>query len=122
MSKENNKSKIIIFDGDCVLCNTAVNFLYSRLDDKEYDFISSQSNEGCKLTTKYNLGTLPAHTIVLVKGNKIFTKSDAVLEITNDLSLGWRLLKFFKFIPKNIRDWAYNYISKHRYKLFGKLK
>ena len=122
MSAETNKSKIIIFDGNCVLCNTAVNFLYARLDEKEYDFIASQSNEGNELQIKYNLGTIPAHSIVLFKENIIFTKSDAVLEITNDLSFGWRLLKFFKFIPKNIRDWVYNFISKHRYKLFGKLK
>ena len=122
MCAQSNKSKIIIFDGNCVLCNTAVNFLYARLDEKEYDFIASQSNEGNELQTKYNLGTIPAHSIVLIKENNIFTKSDAVLEITNDLSFGWRLLKFFKFIPKNIRDWVYNFISKHRYKLFGKLK
>jgi predicted DCC family thiol-disulfide oxidoreductase YuxK len=122
MSEINNKPKIIIFDGNCVLCNTAVNFLYSRLNETEYNFIASKSDEGNKLATKYNLGTIPAHSIVLIKGNNIFTKSDAVLEITNDLSFGWRLLKFFKFIPKNIRDWVYNFISKHRYKLFGKLK
>ena len=122
MIEINNKSKIIIFDGNCVLCNTAVNFLFTILNEKEYDFIASLSNEGNELQTKYNLGTIPAHSIVLIKENKIFTKSDAVLEITNDLSFGWRLLKFFKFIPKNIRDWVYNFISKHRYKLFGKLK
>lgn len=122
MSVINTKSKIIIFDGDCVLCNSAVNFLYARLDDTDYDFIASQSDEGNRLSTEYYLGTIPSHSIVLIKGNKIFTKSDAVLEITNDLSFGWRLLKFFKFIPKNIRDWVYNFISRHRYKLFGKLK
>ena len=41
-----------------------------------------------------------------MKGKNNFTKSDAFLEITNDLSFGWRLLKFFKFIPKKIRDWV----------------
>lgn len=122
MNKEKSNIKLILFDGNCVLCNTAVNFLFSRLDENEYDFVASQSDEGNKIIKKYNLGILPEHTIVLVKDESIFTKSDAVLEITNDLSFGWRLLKLFKFVPKNLRDWTYNLISKHRYKIFGKLR
>lgn len=122
MPKENNKTKIILFDGNCVLCNTAVNFLFSRLDENDYAFVASQSNEGNEIITKYNLGVLPAHTIVLIIENKILTKSDALLKITDDLTFFWRLLKIFRFIPKKIRDWIYNFISKHRYKLFGKLR
>jgi predicted DCC family thiol-disulfide oxidoreductase YuxK len=122
MPKENNKTKIILFDGNCVLCNTAVNFLFSRLVENDYAFVASQSNYGNEIISKYNLGALPAHTIVLIKENKILTKSDALLEITDDLTFFWRLLKIFRFIPKKMRDWIYNFISKHRYKLFGKLR
>jgi predicted DCC family thiol-disulfide oxidoreductase YuxK len=55
-----------------------------------------------------------------VVNNKVFTRSNAALEIARDLDGLWKVLYIFKIFPKFIRDWIYNFIAKKRYKWFGK--
>ena len=74
MQTDNNKYKIIIFDGVCLLCNSAVYFLHKRLRFREYKFVASQTNEGKELTDQFNLGNLPEETIVLIKENNLNSK------------------------------------------------
>jgi predicted DCC family thiol-disulfide oxidoreductase YuxK len=49
-----------------------------------------------------------------------YIKSDAALEIANDLNVFYQLLGMLKIFPKKIRDLVYDYIAKNRYKWFGK--
>ncbi|MCB0730561.1 MAG: DUF393 domain-containing protein [Ignavibacteriae bacterium] len=122
MQTDNNKYKIIIFDGVCLLCNSAVYFLHKRLRFREYKFVASQTNEGKELTDQFNLGNLPEETIVLIKENNIYTKTDALFHIVDDLPLKWSVIKIFKIVPRPIRNWAYNIISKNRHLIFGKVE
>ena len=116
------KSKIVIYDGICVLCNASVNFLYNKVNLLDYEFVGSNSSRGEKLIEQYNLKDLTLYTVVLIRDNQIYTHSDALIEIVNDLPGTWKFLKIFKFIPKIIRDKIYGYIVNNRYKLFGKIK
>ncbi|MEE9573294.1 MAG: DCC1-like thiol-disulfide oxidoreductase family protein, partial [Candidatus Neomarinimicrobiota bacterium] len=58
--------------------------------------------------------------LVLIKNDKIFIKSDAILEVLNDLSIGWRLFRIGIILPKIIRDYLYDFVAKYRYRIFGK--
>ena len=79
-----------------------------------------QSEVGIELTKKYNIDTIIVDSIVLIKDNTIYIKSAAVLEILKDLPIGWRLFRIGIILPKFVRDWMYDIIAKHRYKIFGK--
>ena len=59
-------------------------------------------------------------TIVLLKGGKIYLRSDAALEISRDLDGLWPSLYLLKIIPRFVRDAVYNFISQRRYQWFGK--
>jgi predicted DCC family thiol-disulfide oxidoreductase YuxK len=48
-------------------------------------------------------------------------RSDAVAAILQDLGGAYRLLSLFRFIPRVLRDAAYDWIAAHRYRWFGKL-
>jgi predicted DCC family thiol-disulfide oxidoreductase YuxK len=51
---------------------------------------------------------------------KIYYKSEAVIEIAKLLT-GWpRILKYTKLVPKFLRDGIYNLVAKNRYSVFGK--
>ncbi len=58
--------------------------------------------------------------MVLLSGNKIFTKSTAALTIFKKLGGFWALLYTFIIVPRFIRDAVYDFIAKHRYQWFGK--
>ena len=112
--KENHK--IILFDGVCNLCNSAINFVIKRDKKNVFKFATLQS-EYAK-----NLGLDPSKmdSIVLIDGGNRYSKSSAALHIAKYLSSGYPLLYAFMVLPKFLRDWVYDYIAKNRYKWFGK--
>ena len=115
-----NNNLIILFDGLCNLCNGSVNFILKRDKSKKYKFASLQSSIGIELTKKYNIDTNIDDSIVLIKNDKVFIKSSAVLEILKDMPIEWRIFRIGIILPKFVRDWMYDIIAKHRYKIFGK--
>jgi predicted DCC family thiol-disulfide oxidoreductase YuxK len=111
---------IILFDGVCNFCNSSVNFIIDR-DSKDYfRFGALQSDEGQALLKQYGLSQTAFDTLILIEGDKIYTRSTAALRIAKKLSGSWPLFYDFIVIPAFIRDPIYAFIAKHRYKIFGK--
>ena len=126
MPKTEN-SNILLFDGLCNLCNGSVNFILKRDKIGKFKFASLQSEIGIELCEQHNIdinvlarSAGGVDSIILIKNDKVFIKSDAVLEILKDMSIGWRVFRIGIILPKVIRDWLYDFIAKHRYKIFGK--
>ena len=114
------KSKIILFDGVCNLCNGAINFIIKRNSKASLKFASLQSDTGKQLLKEYNIDPLKTDSIVLIDSNKAFLKSDAALRIAKDLDDAYPLLYSFIIIPAFIRNSIYDLIARNRYKWFGK--
>jgi predicted DCC family thiol-disulfide oxidoreductase YuxK len=111
--------KIIFFDGVCNLCSASVRFVIKRDRKKKFRFASLQSETAKKLLAQYEIEKT-GKTIVLIKHDKFYFRSDAALEIGRELDGLWPSLYFLKIIPRFIRDGVYNFISQHRYQWFGK--
>lgn len=111
--------KIILFDGVCNLCSASVRFVIKRDRRKNFRFASLQSEFARKIILANNISD-SVKTVVLLKGGKIYLRSDAALEISRELNGLWPLLYFLKIIPRFVRDTVYNFISQHRYQWFGK--
>jgi len=86
----------------------------------KFKFASLQSKIGIGLTKKFNINTNIFDSVVLIKNDKVFIKSSAVLEILKDMPIGWKLFRIGFILPKFVRDWMYDVIGKYRYKIFGK--
>jgi len=111
--------KIILFDGVCNLCNNSVNFIISRDTKSIFLFVPLQSDFGKELTAKMNIPP-KIDSIILVSENKYYIKSDAVIEIIQELKWYWRMFIIIKILPRKFRDLLYNFIANNRYKWFGK--
>jgi predicted DCC family thiol-disulfide oxidoreductase YuxK len=111
--------KIILFDGVCNLCSASVRFVIKRDRKRIFRFASLQSEFAKKTMLANNLDD-SVKTIVLLKDEKIYLRSDAALEISRELNALWPSLYLLKIIPRFIRDAVYNFISQHRYQWFGK--
>jgi predicted DCC family thiol-disulfide oxidoreductase YuxK len=112
--------KIILFDGVCNLCNGSVVFVIKRDKRDEFRFATLQEEPGRKLVAKHNIDTSKTDSIVLIEGEKSFTKSTAALRIARQLSGGYPLLYGLMIIPRFIRNWVYDLIARNRYKWFGR--
>ncbi len=109
---------IVLFDGVCNLCNGVVQFIIANDRVGVFQFASQQSEAGKKLLELHKLPTMD--TVVLIDGDKVFTRSDAVLEILRRLPAKWSWLSAFKIVPKFLRDAVYKLIGRYRYNIFGK--
>lgn len=112
-------NNIILFDGECNLCDHSVQFIIKRDKKELFKFASIQSEVGDEVLKKFNAST-DIDSFILVKGNNCYFKSSAALRICKDLKGGWKLFFCLLIVPKVIRDYFYSIIAKNRYKLFGK--
>ncbi|HKL36787.1 MAG TPA: thiol-disulfide oxidoreductase DCC family protein [Salegentibacter sp.] len=113
--------KIILFDGVCNLCNTAVTFIIKHDKKDTFRFASLQSDFGKELVAERGMDPEALDSIILIDpGVAYYQKSTAALEISRELSGGYSLLKNFLFIPEGLRDGIYNFVANNRYKWYGK--
>lgn len=112
--------KIILFDGVCNLCNTAIIFVIKRDSKDRFKFAALQSERGLELVKRYGINTEVIDSIILIEEGKAYVKSTAALKIARGLSGGWPLLYGFVILPESLRNWVYDWIAKNRYKWFGK--
>ena len=111
---------VILFDGVCNLCNGFVQFVIRRDRAGRFRFASLQSAEGQALLAAHGL---PAPTepesIVLIENGRAYSHSGAVLRLARHLP-GWRWLAAFRVVPRPLRDAAYRWVARHRYRWFGR--
>jgi predicted DCC family thiol-disulfide oxidoreductase YuxK len=109
---------VIFFDGVCNLCNGAVKTVI-RFDKKgKFKFASLQSRFACYTFGEDPLSTF--NTLILLKSNQLFFKSNAIIEIANELSGIGKCAVVLKIFPRVLRDFFYDIVAKHRYTFFGK--
>jgi len=118
--KHSPAKPIIFFDGLCNLCNSSVDEVVRW--DKNHKFkIASLQGETAKsllpLEVIQNLDSL-----VLLKNNKLYTKSSAAIRVLVDLKWSFKIFYILLVFPKFIRDAIYSVLARNRYKWFGKKK
>lgn len=113
--------KIILFDGVCNLCNSSVQYVLKRDKNDTFRFVALQSELGQKILKHIGINDKNIDSIVLYEpGKAYYYKSTAALEIAKKLGGLLTYGTIFKIIPARLRDVAYDYIAKNRYKWYGK--
>ncbi len=114
------EKKIILFDGQCNLCDSSVQFILKHDDKEVFRFVSIQSELGAKIITYLGIDTSIVDSIILYIPNAgHFTKSIAIFRIAKELNSWHYYLSYLSFIGK-YGDFIYDYIAKNRYQWFGK--
>ncbi len=113
---------VILFDGVCNLCNSAVRWVIER-DKGRFDFASLQSDaarrELEKVLGRDEIDALP-DSIVLLDSDGVHVRSAAALRITRELGSRFGLLRLGIVLPRPIRDLIYDLIARNRYRWFGR--
>jgi predicted DCC family thiol-disulfide oxidoreductase YuxK len=113
--------KIILFDGICNLCDSAVQFVI-RHDKKDvFLFVALQSDLGQEILNHIGINPKNIDSIILYEpGVAYYYKSSAALQIARSLGGFWHLGTAFRIIPTNISNQLYDYVARNRYKWYGK--
>lgn len=117
----NPGDRVLLFDGVCVLCNAGVDFVLRYDGDAAFKFAALQSDVGMRLLERYGAPN-DLSTVVLLEGDRAYTKSDAVLRAGRALGFPFAPPAQLALlaIPAPLRDALYTYgLAKNRYALFG---
>jgi len=120
MQHINENKSIVLFDGVCNLCNSAVSFIIKRDKKKIFKLSPLQSSLSETLNNQYHFNQPGVNSIVLIEKNKVYYKSTAILRVIKKLSGPIKFLYIFIIFPPFIRDSIYSVIAKNRYRWFGK--
>lgn len=116
----NKQHPILLFDGVCNLCNASVQWVLRHDRKGIFRFAALQSDTGQALLEKFGLSPENFDTVVLIEGERIFTRSDAALEIVRHIGGWWSLLAVFNITPRPLRNAVYDWVARHRYRWFGR--
>lgn len=117
----NEDKKIILFDGECNLCDWSVHILLKNDPNDIFRFASLQSDIGKEIQDQYSIDSSKMDSVILIDDYVHYkSKTSAIFSITRSMGGLWRLFIIFWIVPKPIRDTVYTYITKRRYQWFGK--
>ena len=111
--------RLVLFDGVCNFCNSAVNFIIRHDGEKKFKFAPLQSEIGQQMQSKYSIGE-DVDSIILVENERAYTHSTAGLRVAKGLGGVWSLGYVFMIVPAFVRDFFYRLFAKYRYRLFGR--
>ncbi len=116
-----HNKKIILFDGVCNLCNSAVQFVIQHDKKDVFRFVALQSELGQEILKHIGIDTKNIDSIILYEpGIAYYYKSSAAIQIAKNLGGFFHFGTIFRIIPTGIRNQLYDYIAKNRYKWYGK--
>jgi len=104
----------ILFDGQCNLCNTLVDFLIKRDRRKQFVFFPYQSPQAKEICSGRGLLPLDETTVLVIDQDVSAVRSSAVLLILKTLGFPWSLFCVFRIFPVCCRDKIYNFVAHRR--------
>lgn len=105
---------VVLIDGSCALCNSAVAWLARRNVDGAMIFATNQG-EVARIAGEPPGGDMG--TIVVWDGSRRLVRSAAVLALLRTLGGGWRLLAWLACLcPGTLRDFLYDQVASRRHR------
>ncbi len=113
---------VVVFDGDCNLCNGAVQFLLRRDRAARLRFCALES-AAAKALLAARPQQLPdplPDSMLLVHQGRVHLQSGAALRIAALLPWPWKALAIFLAVPAPLRDFCYRVVARNRHRWFGR--
>lgn len=108
---------VILFDGECNLCDGAVRFVLPRDRDHRFLFAPLGSPAAARLLD----GRAPrGDTLLLLDADGLHDRSVAALRIAAGLGRPWSWLGVLRLMPRVWRDRLYDAVAARRTRWFGR--
>jgi predicted DCC family thiol-disulfide oxidoreductase YuxK len=117
---------VLLYDGVCGLCNHLVQYVLKNDRKDVFRYASLQSEVASRILRRHDRDPASLDTVYIVvgfdeSGERLLSRSEAVCYVLEQLG-GAKLLiaRLFRLLPLAIRDFLYNSVARHRYRIFGK--
>jgi predicted DCC family thiol-disulfide oxidoreductase YuxK len=115
---------VLLYDGVCGVCNSAVQTLL-RLDPHGSLRFAALDSDFARAVFDRHPDIHDVDSMVFVDApgrpeERVAVRSGAALRAADYLGGPWKLLKVVRIIPAPLRDWLYDRFADIRYRVFGK--
>jgi len=105
---------IVVFDGECALCNGFVAWLI-RHDSRGHFLIAGSAGDvGAAVVAAAGLDPLITASTLLVWDGRAHVRSEAIIAVAKGLQWPWRAIAGIRVVPRFLRDAAYRYVASRR--------
>jgi predicted DCC family thiol-disulfide oxidoreductase YuxK len=111
---------LILFDGVCVVCNGWARFVARHDRRRVFRLATAQSDLGQGIYRQLGLSPVTFDTLVVRLEGRFLTDTDAILTVLSRFGGLWHLWQALRLIPRPLRDAAYRYLARNRYRWFGR--
>lgn len=109
---------ILVYDGECGLCNRVVQWVLTHDPDGPMRFASRTGRTGQMILRRLE-GMSEVDSVILVHRSGAWIKSTAILELARYVGGGYALLTAGYVIPRRLRDWWYDAVARRRSSIAG---
>jgi predicted DCC family thiol-disulfide oxidoreductase YuxK len=116
---------LLLFDGDCGLCASLVQFILPRDRDRTFHFASLSSPEGRTMVARHGGDPDDVSTVYVVADYQTpdarpLVRSRAALFVAGALGWPWKAATLFGLLQTAMLDRAYDVVARNRYRVFGR--
>lgn len=118
------RTPLLLYDGECGLCNAVVRFLLRHDRRGNLRFAALQGTTARTALEARGLYRPDFDSIVFIPDfprtdGVYLQRTDGVLGVLRELGGAWRLLGVLRVLPRFLRDPFYMIVARLRYRLFG---
>lgn len=111
---------VMLFDGVCNLCNGWVHFAIARDLEARLRFAAVQSPLGQAFLARHGLSLDVYDSFYFVEDGVVYEKSAAWFRMVRHLRWPWPWFRAGAIVPPALRDVAYSFVARNRYRWFGR--
>ena len=126
LSEATASQPVLLYDGDCGLCNAVVRFLLKRDRRGVLRFAPLQGRTGQAFLAARGMNTQDFDSIVfiedLTRADMAFSlRTAGVARALEEMGGGWRrAARMLRVVPVSWRDALYRLVARVRYRIFGR--
>jgi len=119
---------IILYDGVCGLCNRLNQFVLRRDPDAIFRFASLQSLFAARILARYGANPQDFDSVYVVVNFELpdlhlLPRSEAIIFVLKQLGGVWKVLGLvLQLLPRPLRNAAYHFVARNRYRIFGRFE
>lgn len=112
---------LLFYDGSCGLCHRTVRFVLAEDRDQRFRVAALGTPAFEAVVAEAERGSLPDSVVVWTPARGLQVRSDAVITLLAGLGGLWRVVgRAVSWIPRPVRDTAYDGVAAIRHRLFAK--
>jgi predicted DCC family thiol-disulfide oxidoreductase YuxK len=118
---------VLLYDGVCGFCYATVRVLLCVDRRQLFRFAPLGGDFAARMLSSHpSLQGIDSLVLVEVaedgSDQGVYARSEALIRAAGHLGGAWRLLSLLGAIPRPLRDWAYDFFARHRYRVAGRFE